>query len=408
VAHAVARVLEAEKEMLRERVAAQRFVLPRLPIIPLGVDCAAQGVSPEARDKARAEMAVAPDELVVLFVGRLSFHGKANPAPMYLALEAVAAGHRVVLVECGWTANDYIRNALAEARAALCPSVRSIVLDGRQAGPRRLAWCSADVFCSLSDNIQETFGLTPVEAMAAGIPCVVSDWDGYRDTVRHGIDGFAVPTTMAPPGSGEAFARAHATGADNYDTYIGRSALAVVVDPGAAGAALQRLAADADLRRRMGENAAARAREVFDWKVVIGAYEDLWDELDAERRSADATAAASARRWPSRLDPFTVFEKYASRTIGQTHTLRLRPVATTPAFEERLRLKIASYASDPSLKMETLTEVRDALLRGATTLAELISVLPPSMRTDAVRAVLLLAKFDLVEIVEPRNDARLV
>ena len=40
---------------------------------------------------------------------------------------------------------------------------------------------------SLADNIQETFGLTPVEAMAAGLPCVMSDWDGYRDTVRDGV-----------------------------------------------------------------------------------------------------------------------------------------------------------------------------------------------------------------------------
>ena len=30
--------------------------------------------------------------------------------------------------------------------------------------------------------------------MAAGVPLVVSDWNGYRDLVRNGIDGFRVPT----------------------------------------------------------------------------------------------------------------------------------------------------------------------------------------------------------------------
>ena len=286
VVDAIQRMLEAEKEMLRERLGAQRFVLPRLPIIPLGVDCDAQAVSADDRGKARLELSIAPDDLVVLFVGRLSFHAKANPAPMYLALERLAARRRVVLIECGWTANDHIRTSLADACATLCPSVRSIVLDGREADNRRKAWGAADIFCSLSDNIQETFGLTPIEAMAAGLPSIVSDWNGYRDTVRDGIDGFAVPTLMPPPGSGQDLAMAHAIESDNYDAYIGRAALSIVVDVEATAAAFERLAADPDLRRQMGESAARRAREAFDWKVVVGAYEDLWSELDAERRSA--------------------------------------------------------------------------------------------------------------------------
>ena len=66
-----------------------------------------------------------------------------------------------------------------------------------------------DIFCSLSDNIQETFGITPIEAMSAGLPVVVSDWDGYRDTVRDGIDGFRVPTQMPPPGYGDELALRH-------------------------------------------------------------------------------------------------------------------------------------------------------------------------------------------------------
>ena len=30
--------------------------------------------------------------------------------------------------------------------------------------------------------------------MAAGVPVVVSDWDGYRYTVNDGVEGFRVPT----------------------------------------------------------------------------------------------------------------------------------------------------------------------------------------------------------------------
>ena len=51
-------------------------------------------------------------------------------------------------------------------------------------------------FISLSDNIQETFGLTIIEGMAAGKPVIATDWDGYRQTVRHGDTGFLIPTYM--------------------------------------------------------------------------------------------------------------------------------------------------------------------------------------------------------------------
>ena len=57
---------------------------------------------------------------------------------------------------------------------------------------------ASDLFVSPVDNVQETFGLTPIEAMAAGLPSVVSDWDGYRDTVQHVEHGFRIPT-LAPP-----------------------------------------------------------------------------------------------------------------------------------------------------------------------------------------------------------------
>ncbi|MBI3542646.1 MAG: glycosyltransferase, partial [Deltaproteobacteria bacterium] len=88
-------------------------------------------------------------------------------------------------------------------------------LDERQ-DLHRAVWQAADIFCSLADNVQETFGLTPLEAMAAGLPQVVSDWNGYRDTVRHGVDGFRVPAFPAverdPTGAGDSFLAGFAYG----------------------------------------------------------------------------------------------------------------------------------------------------------------------------------------------------
>ena len=66
---------------------------------------------------------------------------------------------------------------------------------------KRQALSSADLALSLVDNTQETFGLAIAEAMAAGLPVIASNWNGYRDLVRHGVDGYLVPSSLVVHGS---------------------------------------------------------------------------------------------------------------------------------------------------------------------------------------------------------------
>ena len=82
-----------------------------------------------------------------------------------------------------------MEEAFNEASDFFLEQTTIIRLDGRDPNNRYLSWSSADIFCSFADNIQETFGLTPIEAMACGLPCVVSDWNGYKETVRDQVDG---------------------------------------------------------------------------------------------------------------------------------------------------------------------------------------------------------------------------
>ena len=57
--------------------------------------------------------------------------------------------------------------------------------------------------------------------MACGLPVVISDWNGYKETVDDQREGFLIPTWMPPPGLGEELALAHAMGLASYDQYIG-------------------------------------------------------------------------------------------------------------------------------------------------------------------------------------------
>src|SRR5581483_3136841 len=272
---------ETQAEFLKARLGATTIPRPRLPVIPLGIDTDRFTPSPERRAEARAAFDAAEDEIVVLFAGRLSFHAKAHPLPMYLALERAAqtTGRRIRLIQAGLFANDFIGNAFKSGAAQFCPSVKCAFIDGRDQTRWQQIWHVADLFTSLSDNIQETFGLAPVEAMASGLPSVVTDWDGYKDTIRDGIDGFRVPTLLPPATWGEDLADRHAAALDNYDHYCGFTSQFVVFDPDACAAVYARLIEDAALRRRMGDAARQRAVAAFDWRVVIAQYQALWAEL---------------------------------------------------------------------------------------------------------------------------------
>src|SRR5262249_45806386 len=156
-----------------------------------------------------------------------------------------------------------------------------------------------------------------VEAMAAGLPAVVSDWDGYRDTVRDGIDGFRIPTRLPPPPAGLSVA-AQYNERGGFRQYYGTVAMSTAVDLDACAEALARLIRDPGLRHRMGESGRHHARGAYDWRTIMKTYHRFWQGLDEVRRESAMVAPLSPGRAPYPLcdDPFRVFEKHATRTIG--------------------------------------------------------------------------------------------
>jgi glycosyltransferase involved in cell wall biosynthesis len=314
VRNAVSEVIEAQYEILARRVGATRRTLPELPVIPLGVHCADYEFSEQDKTAARLALGIEQDEVVVLFVGRLAYHAKAHPVPMYLALREAARGKKVVLLQAGWFANKAIEELYQREMAQLCRGLKYRVVDGRVPHMLRAAWAAADIFTSLSDNFQETFGLTPIEAMACGIPSVVSDWNGYRDTVRHGIDGYRIPSLTLPTGSAQFLTDMYDAEIASYDQFCAFSSALVAIDVPATKEAYERLICAPELRKKMGQSARKRAEQEFDWMVIMKRYVELWGELQRLRR-AEGSVRSKFRR-PDHMNPFTMYQSYSSAVIG--------------------------------------------------------------------------------------------
>ena len=361
---AVAReTLDAAVDQLRWRIGAEGMAprLPQLPVIPLGVHCRDWTPSEDRRQAARARLAIGADEVAVLFAGRLSVAGKAHPFQMFEALRLVAerCERPITLVQAGQFFSGAIERAFSQAAESHGGGVRSLHVDGADGDRYADAFAGADLFLSLADSTQETFGLTPVEAMAAGLPVIVSDWNGYRDTVRDGVDGFRIHSWAPSAGAGDLIALAYEV-ADDFELCSSRTSTTVSVDMAALVDRLATLAGDPAMRRRMGDAARAHALADYDWAVVYRRYRALWDELAAIRRHALADPATAAwldrapRAHAAHRDPFATFASYPSALIGAATLVRATPGADRAAYEALTAETIFSLWRMPPAIAESL------------------------------------------------------
>lgn len=108
----------------------------------------------------------------------------------------------------------------------------------------REALSSAE-FLVLPSLIPEAFGLSVLEAMNAGLPCLVTNKGALPELVRDGIDGMVVSA--------------------NNSAEIAE--------------AIRQLATDANIRRRLGNSAKQRAQESFSISKTMSLYQGHFESL---------------------------------------------------------------------------------------------------------------------------------
>jgi D-inositol-3-phosphate glycosyltransferase len=403
VRDAVTEMFDQWGDYLGERTGGGSPPRPALPVIPLGVDAqrfADFADRPQARAKVRAELGLQDEDVLVLWVGRLSFFEKAFPQVMFQAVQRAAESSGVSLhfAMAGWfPGGDRDRGFYEEAASVHAPDVPVHFLDGNNRELVGELWAGADIFTSLVDNVQETFGITPVEAMAAGLPVVVSDWDGYRFTVRDGVDGMLIPTLGGPrSGLGATLVQRHIFGIASYQAYAGQVAQHTAVHVGRAAAAIAELAGSRELRKRMGAAGRERVRTTFDWPVVARQIHALVDEMTAIRL-ASPDPVIRQRADPVRGDPFIAFAGFASQVLTPDTALKAAPGVTG---DQVRALTVALDVAFSGLRspLDECAQALDLLVSGqALTARDVLEAFPVVQRRMVEMGLAWMCKLGLID-----------
>lgn len=394
---------------LIDRFDASEMPRPQLPLIPLGIDGAAfRDITdrPDARAQARSAMGMAEDDVLLIWVGRLSFYEKAFPQPMMLAAELAAqrTGKRVHFAMAGWFPHHDDETRYRDAAAHHAPSVRFHIVDGNDASKVEDLWSASDIFISLADNIQETFGLTPLEAMACGRPVVVSDWDGYRFTVVDGEQGFLIPTLFGLPGMMGNLDEQHLVGLKTYQQYVGLVAQHTAVDVGRAAESISALIDSPDLRRRMGEAGQRRIHEMFDHRVVAPQYSALADELATIRGRAPASGARHSL--PVRGDPLCDFAGFATNRLDRDVLIRVRDRAGLADLAQCHEIELDLFGSRWRLSKDQMGQILSALIEEkGMTVGTILDRIPTPSHGRTLAALAWMAKMGIVEWGAPARQA---
>jgi glycosyltransferase involved in cell wall biosynthesis len=408
----IRRLMELAETHLADRFPGATLpARPLLPVIPLGVTCddfqPDEGLGQQMRDRIGA----APGDVVAVTIARLTPDEKFDPLPLFLAMELAAAevrafgGGKLHLVFCGQFREDVWPKVYAEAAVRLMPSCGYHLLDGGNPDDRKATLSGGDIFVFPIDNLQETFGLAPIEAMAAGLPVIVTDWDGMKDTVTPDV-GIRVPTEMPRAGLSTYVSQRYLGGTDAYVQYVSQMSAMTSFDVAAFARALVTLATDADLRARMGAMGKARARALYDWRVVIPQMQALWAEQVAMLSHARKSGGpAIARRDPALLPvcPATeeMFAAYPTTRAAEGRRLRAVATGARPGPRETFALRnyeIRRRLLDDPARIEMILKAFAAAGPAGATEAEVAAAIRYPVASVG-RAVLWLLKYHfLVEI----------
>ena len=287
--------------------------------IPLGVD--ENVFSPHSQQEARQKFGIPLEATVLLYLGRLTERFKADLEPLIIAVsQLVKSGEAgpICLVLSGQDIRQTYVGFLEELASLFGISQYVKIIPNITPNMKSLVYAAADIFVSPVDNIQETFGLTLLEAMASGLPVVASDWSGYKDIVRDGKDGFLVPTYWNPCAAQES-GWLDGLMMTNCEHYLAQR---TVTDTHVLCDRLSLLVQNRDLRQKLGRAARQRVLDHFTWRSVVSRFGELWKEQIQVSRDDSRVVSAKKRR-RALFDTNSIFRHYAAGEFTDSQIIRV-------------------------------------------------------------------------------------
>ena len=385
---------------IRHRFGTEPPPRPMFPVIPLGVHTQDFTRDETARAALRSRLGATDTDVVFSTIARLSPHEKFDPIPIFISMQAAArelpADVKMHVVMCGIFRQPYARKVFEDGAARLMPDVGFLLLDGDKAEDRKATLSGADVFLFMIDNIQETFGLAPLEGMAAGLPILASDWDGLKDTIVPEV-GLRVKSRMLGPQHHVNESLRLQGGIDDYTQYCAAVSAMTELDMVDMKAKIVALASNPDLRSRMGAAALRHVQSLYDWKSVIPQMQAFW----AEQIACKAAASAKSFRIPAYCLPVSpspshLFAGYPTETANLTRTRFVAPDRSgQPTLDEVLALRNYQGLNRSFAEPKQIAVIYAAVVSGQSRLAEICAI--TKMRETFVERVLMwLLKYDFI------------
>ena len=332
----------------------------QMPVVPLGID------EPDAlpeRAEARTRLGIGAEESIALSFGRFSELDKMDLFPLLQAFaEVVKSGVQCRLVIAGSVhSHNYMKMLELWIDALKLRDAVLIVKDPDDA-VRADLFSAADFFVSVSDNPQETFGLTVLEALHAGLPVAVSDFNGYRETVTEDV-GFRIPTKWHTVPELDALQPVM-----DERTFHLAAAQSICVDVGYTAAVLHLLFTDESLRRRMSAAAKMRFAACYTHRGIIAKLEATWAGLK-ETIAPDEPQLTD----PMSLCTFETFSHYTTQALADDALLQTTPFGLDILSKQGTYPMLPNMAAfiDNRIVIAVMQRARDGLI-----LRELFTELP--------------------------------
>lgn len=282
-------------------------------------------VNPQRRADSRRLLRLPQDGQIALFLGRVTPNSKADLLPLINVFSRVAGENDYLVIAGQENATGYLdrmRQTGDECgmgeRLIICPEVAP--------GFQSLYYHSADIFVFPADCIQESLANTVIEAMACGLPTLISDWDGMRDLVLEGETGFKIPCYWMP--NMDRIGELSMTSSLETEYLYGSQS--VWIDTNILADRLGELLQSPELRERMGSAGRERILKEFSLSVIRDKTFQLWDQLDEIAAHETEEEAQFRKDYASRIGlptPYLqLFNHYATGVLDPLQdSIRLNP-----------------------------------------------------------------------------------